>query len=156
VVELGRHLVLRQLFMGEGAGGGDLEGAVAEGVAVGRGRLGAAGDTLREARDALEELADGAVLGLLAAEDEAELERARREANGGRLVERPSEAELAVLRLLTTDLSMREIGGELFLSPNTVRTHTRALYRKLSVSSRADAVARAEALDLLDGVESSG
>ena len=73
-----------------------------------------------------------------------------------RLVERPSEAELAVLRLLTTDLSMREIGGELFLSPNTVRTHTRALYRKLSVSSRADAVARAEALDLLDGVESSG
>ena len=125
-------------------------------VRVGRGRLGAAGDTLREARDALEELADGAVLGLLAAEVEAELERARREANGGRLVERPSEAELAVLRLLTTDLSMREIGGELFLSPNTVRTHTRALYRKLSVSSRADAVARAEALDLLDGVESSG
>jgi ATP/maltotriose-dependent transcriptional regulator MalT len=51
---------------------------------------------------------------------------------------------------------MREISGKLFLSPNTVRTHTRSIYRKLSVGSRADAVARAETLGLLDGGESSG
>jgi LuxR family maltose regulon positive regulatory protein len=66
----------------------------------------------------------------------------------------PSEAELAVLRLLASDLSIREIGGTLFVSANTVRSHTRALYRKLAVSSRADAVARAEALGLLGQTES--
>jgi DNA-binding NarL/FixJ family response regulator len=48
-----------------------------------------------------------------------------------------------VLRLLDTDLSVRQIGEELFLSANTVRTHKRSIYRKLSVNSRADAVARA-------------
>jgi LuxR family maltose regulon positive regulatory protein len=125
-------------------------------VRVRRGRLAAALATLDDARDALRELEDGAALGQLAAEVEADIADARDQANGGRLVERPSEAELAVLRLLTTDLSMREIGGKLFLSPNTVRTHTRSIYRKLSVGSRADAVARAEALGLLEEAESSG
>jgi LuxR family maltose regulon positive regulatory protein len=125
-------------------------------VRMRRGRLAAAVATLREAQDAFRELEDGAALARLAAEVEAEIGDARDQANGGRLVERPSEAELAVLRLLTTDLSMREISGKLFLSPNTVRTHTRSIYRKLSVGSRADAVARAETLGLLDGGESSG
>ena len=45
--------------------------------------------------------------------------------------------------------SMREIGAELFISSNTVRSHTRALYRKLGVGQRADAVARGQALGLL-------
>ena len=125
-------------------------------VRMRRGRLAAATATLHEAQDVLRELEDGAAFARLAAEVEADIADARDQADGGRLVERPSEAELAVLRLLTTDLSMREIGGKLFLSPNTVRTHTRSIYRKLSVGSRTDAVARAEALDLLDGGESSG
>ena len=42
-----------------------------------------------------------------------------------------------------------------FVSPNTIRTHTRAIYRKLAVNSRADAVARADALGLLAQTESS-
>ena len=46
------------------------------------------------------------------------------------MLETPSEAELAVLRLLTSELSARDIGGRLFLSANTVRTHTRAIYRE--------------------------
>ena len=46
-----------------------------------------------------------------------------------------------MLRLLATDLSVREIAAELCLSPNTVRSHTRAIYRKLGVDSRAQAVA---------------
>jgi LuxR family maltose regulon positive regulatory protein len=125
-------------------------------VRVQRGRLTAATETLHEARDALRELEDGAALARLAAEVEAEIVDARDQANGSELVERPSEAELAVLRRLTTDLSIREIGRELFLSPNTVRTHLRSIYRKLGVGSRADAVARAEALGLLDEAESSG
>jgi DNA-binding NarL/FixJ family response regulator len=61
----------------------------------------------------------------------------------------PSPAELAVLRLLDNDLSVRQIGEELFLSANTVRTHKRSLYRKLSVNTRADAVARADVLGLI-------
>ena len=51
-----------------------------------------------------------------------------------------SDAERRILRLLATDLSTREIGRELYLSLNTVKTHTHSIYRKLGVSSRAEAV----------------
>jgi LuxR family transcriptional regulator, maltose regulon positive regulatory protein len=54
-----------------------------------------------------------------------------------------SERELAVLRLLATELSQREIGRELYLSVNTVKTHARNVFRKLGASSRDEAVARA-------------
>jgi LuxR family maltose regulon positive regulatory protein len=53
-----------------------------------------------------------------------------------------SEREVAVLRLLATPLSQREIAAELYLSVNTVKTHTKSLFRKLGVSTRAEAVAR--------------
>jgi ATP/maltotriose-dependent transcriptional regulator MalT len=49
-------------------------------------------------------------------------------------------AELRIRRLLATDLTLREIGRELCLSLNTVKTHTRAIYRKLGVGSRSDAI----------------
>jgi LuxR family maltose regulon positive regulatory protein len=48
--------------------------------------------------------------------------------------------EVTVLRLLGGSLSMREIAQELGLSQNTVKTHTRAIYRKLGVSARHDAI----------------
>jgi LuxR family maltose regulon positive regulatory protein len=48
-----------------------------------------------------------------------------------------------VLRLLAAGLSKREIGSELTLSFNTVDSHTKAIYRKLGVSSRHEAVSRA-------------
>jgi LuxR family maltose regulon positive regulatory protein len=54
-----------------------------------------------------------------------------------------SERELTVLRLLTAGLSEREIGRELYLSFNTVHSHVKSVYRKLGVSSRAEAIARA-------------
>ena len=60
-----------------------------------------------------------------------------------------SDRELAVLRLLRTDLSQREIGEALFVSFNTVKTHVKSIYRKLDVATRTDAVARARELDLL-------
>ena len=50
--------------------------------------------------------------------------------------------ESNVLRLLASDLSLREIAAELFVSYNTVKSQTRAIYRKLGVSTRAEAVAR--------------
>jgi LuxR family maltose regulon positive regulatory protein len=54
-----------------------------------------------------------------------------------------SDRELAVLRLLATQLSQREIGIELYVSLNTVKTHTRHVFRKLGASGRHDAVSRA-------------
>ena len=65
---------------------------------------------------------------------EKTLEKAR--ATAALVFEEPTEAELNVLRLLSTDLSQREIGARLYLSVNTVKTHTRTLYRKLGVTSR--------------------
>ena len=53
-----------------------------------------------------------------------------------------TDREVAVLRLLRGTLSVREIGQELGVSPNTVKTYTRAIYRKFNVSSRPDAVER--------------
>ncbi len=60
-----------------------------------------------------------------------------------------SERELAVLRLLSSRLSLREIGNELYVSLNTIKTHTRNIYAKLRVGSREQAVARARELGLL-------
>src|SRR6185312_1048028 len=58
--------------------------------------------------------------------------------------------ELEVLRLLATRLSRREIGERLYVSLNTVKTHQRALYRKLGVEHRSAAVSRARELGLLN------
>ena len=49
--------------------------------------------------------------------------------------------ERDVLLLLQGSLSVREIGSALYLSPNTVKTHIQALYRKLGAHSREEAVA---------------
>jgi LuxR family maltose regulon positive regulatory protein len=53
--------------------------------------------------------------------------------------------ETRVLRLLDTSLSQPEIARELHVSVNTVRTHIQSVYRKLGVSSRAEALAAARA-----------
>jgi LuxR family maltose regulon positive regulatory protein len=57
-----------------------------------------------------------------------------------------SDRELAVLRLLASDLSQREIGTQLYVSFNTVKAHTRSIFRKLGVTTRAEAVARSREL----------
>ncbi len=115
-----------------------------------RGRLDDADAALRHAQDAIAELSDSGIVARMAADVAQGLTRVRTEATDGRMLESPTEAELVVLRLLPTDLSAREIGNELFLSANTVRSHMRAIYRKLSVSSRAAAVGRATVLGLLE------
>jgi LuxR family maltose regulon positive regulatory protein len=60
-----------------------------------------------------------------------------------------SAREVEVLRLLPSRLSQREIAAELFVSFNTIRTHTRVIFSKLGVTSRAEAVARGRELGLL-------
>lgn len=58
------------------------------------------------------------------------------------LVDPLSERELTVLRFLASRLTSTEVARELYLSVNTVRSHVKAIYRKLGVSTRAEAVAR--------------
>jgi LuxR family transcriptional regulator, maltose regulon positive regulatory protein len=60
-----------------------------------------------------------------------------------------SERELVVLRMLSGPLSERDIGRELYVSHNTVHSHTRSIYRKLGVSSRAEAIRNARGARLI-------
>jgi LuxR family maltose regulon positive regulatory protein len=106
-----------------------------------------AAELIDEAQDVLTLFPDGAEA------PQARLEQLRR-----RLVVRSravpaadalTEREMAVLRLLRGTLSLREIGQELYVSPNTIKTHAQAIYRKLGVSTRQDAVAHAHDIGIL-------
>jgi LuxR family maltose regulon positive regulatory protein len=110
-----------------------------------------AGRLLRESRRTLDGCADPGMLAGLVAGAERRIGRARRT----RVRQLPGEGEpltereLAVLRLLPSGMSQREIGATLYVSQNTVKTHTRGIYRKLQASSRSEAVARARDAGLL-------
>jgi LuxR family transcriptional regulator, maltose regulon positive regulatory protein len=80
----------------------------------------------------------------------------RLERSLGRSSQRPAifgdsltDRELAVLRLLPSQLTHRGIATELFVSLNTVKSHVRAIYRKLNVTSRVGAVDKARELELI-------
>jgi LuxR family transcriptional regulator, maltose regulon positive regulatory protein len=60
-------------------------------------------------------------------------------------------AELRLLPLLATHLSFPQIGQELFLSRNTIKSQAVSIYRKLGVAARNPAVTRARELGLLEG-----
>ena len=60
-------------------------------------------------------------------------------------------AELRLLPLLSTHLTLLEIGERLHLSRNTVKTQAVSIYRKLGVSSRSEAMQRVRELGLLGG-----
>jgi DNA-binding NarL/FixJ family response regulator len=60
-----------------------------------------------------------------------------------------SERERDVLRGIASGATNREIGAQLHLSPHTVKEHTSAVYRKLAVRNRTEAVRRAQRLGLL-------
>jgi LuxR family maltose regulon positive regulatory protein len=125
-------------------------------VRLQRGRLVEAEKALQAAREALDDLPDSGRLPQMAVETARELAAAKDRARGGDVLEPPTEAEQRVLELLGSDLSTREIGEQLYLSASTVHSHKHALYRKLGVHSRPEAVARAEALGLLQRSESPG
>jgi DNA-binding CsgD family transcriptional regulator len=59
-----------------------------------------------------------------------------------------SERERLVLVYVERKLTVAQIAAELFISPNTVKTHLRRLYRKLGVSTREEAIRRARTLGL--------
>ena len=125
-------------------------------VRLARSRLARAASDLERAKRAIAGFPDPGRVRAIAATIEQTLVAARAIADSRELVEEPSPAELAVLRGLAAGLSRREIGAELYISLNTVKTHTRELYRKLGATSHTEAVARAEALGLLEPSESPG
>ena len=119
------------------------------GVKSGLGDRSAAEEMLRGAGKMAEACADPGVLPELVTKT---ARRHRLQPN--RQVRKPyaedmSDRELAVLRLLATDLSQREIGEALFVSVNTVKTHVKNIYYRLDVATRPDAIARARELKLL-------
>jgi LuxR family maltose regulon positive regulatory protein len=61
-----------------------------------------------------------------------------------------TSAELRLLPMLCTHLSFPEIAAGLFVSPHTIKSQARSIYRKLGASSRNQAVERARELGLLD------
>ena len=113
-----------------------------------RGRRLVAEDTLDHAEELLGAARDAGALPALAAALRGELAAAVAGAPV-RAAEPLSPAELAVLRLLPRR-TVREMAEALYLSANTIKSHIRAIYRKLGVHTREDAVARAVALGLLD------
>jgi LuxR family maltose regulon positive regulatory protein len=62
-----------------------------------------------------------------------------------------TDREVEVIALLGTPLTTKEIGEELFLSRNTIKTYLRRIYRKLGAASRDEASLIAEGLDLVPG-----
>jgi ATP/maltotriose-dependent transcriptional regulator MalT len=115
-----------------------------------RSENGAAVQQLRRAEDAIQ------VLVFVQNGLSAQLDREKRRRPRPRGQRQPNSRaepltarEEAVLRFLAGTLSLREIGQEMYVSMNTVKSHTRAIYRKLGVSSRHDAIRRGRELALL-------
>ena len=110
------------------------------------GEMDGARKALESARADLEKLPDPGMLGVLAEHVAAELSAPPR--HEGFYGEPLSEAELRVFALLTAGRSVSEVARELYLAPTTVKTHRRAIYRKLGVTNRQEAIARAAELGL--------
>ena len=85
------------------------------------------------------------VITWLAGEQRAETVRTRQEG----MTEPLTERELTILRLLPAPTPQRELASALFVTPNTLKTHLRAIYRKLGAESRGDAVIRARERGLI-------
>jgi LuxR family maltose regulon positive regulatory protein len=112
------------------------------------GDRGGARELLAEARTILEPFADDAgIFPELLERQERRLHKTMR--RDGSLDEELTERELNVLRRLIGDSSITQIAKDLYVSPNTVRTQVKSIYRKLGVSSRREAVEEARARGLI-------
>ena len=102
---------------------------------------------LAEARAILEASPDAGVFPQLLERQERKL-RAR-PARAGQLDEELTERELDVLRLLSGELSTRQMAQSLYVAPSTVRTQIKSIYRKLGASTRGETVEEARARGLI-------
>ncbi len=107
-------------------------------VAIELGRLPLADELLRELDLRMSAFPDG--MDAMRGRFEELQHLLRATAAHGVLGEPLTSRELDVLRLLQGSMSLQQIAGELYLSFNTVKTHARAVYRKLGVHTRAEAV----------------
>jgi LuxR family maltose regulon positive regulatory protein len=134
----------------DGAGRVELAAALLTAAAAGRVYLDTAphqaGDVrpaalMGEARGILRQCADPEplVTTWLAEEQRAEAARIRQDG----LFEPLTSRELTIVRMLPAPASLRELAADLFVTPNTLKTHLRAIYRKLGAESREEAVIRA-------------
>jgi len=116
-------------------------------VRRGRGDLPGARVLVKQARELIERFTDPGSLPALLEHTEQGLASAPR----GRVKAAAplTERELVVLQLLPAQLSTREISRELSVSVTTIRSQVQAIYRKLQASTRAEAVAHARKLGLL-------
>ena len=105
---------------------------------------------LEAADRARERLAGARDAGALAAALDA-LAGGGRGPRDGVAPEELSARELEVLAALAGPGSLRQVADALFISRNTIKTHTRALYAKLGVASREEAVRRGRELGLVEG-----
>jgi LuxR family maltose regulon positive regulatory protein len=101
---------------------------------------------VEEARLLLSDCVDPGAVGFELEQVARSLTPAHRRIDGGSDL---TERELEVLRYLADGVPKREIGRALFLSYNTIHSHTKSIYQKLRVSSRDAAVARARELGAL-------
>jgi LuxR family maltose regulon positive regulatory protein len=119
-------LELSRVYLGLGdAGGAEAALGQAEEILVERPRLGALGDQARQLRATVDRIAEDPV--------------------GASSL---TAAELRLLPLLATHLSLGQIGEQLHVARATVKAQTTSIYRKLRVSSRGDAVSRSRELGL--------
>jgi LuxR family transcriptional regulator, maltose regulon positive regulatory protein len=144
--ELEHALETRRRVLGISPWSTFLPMTILAGVLLDLGDRAGAAELAAEARDMLTALPDGTeALQARLAELERRIAGRPREAW---MAEPLTEREAAVLRLLGGTMSLREIGQELYLSANTIKTHTQAIYRKLGVSTRHDAVERGKQLGI--------
>jgi LuxR family maltose regulon positive regulatory protein len=106
---------------------------------------GGAAAVLAQVHDILQQRPDLGVLPELAGQLQASIATVNARAVGASSL---TAAELRLLPLLATHLSYQEIGEQLFVSKNTVKTQAYSAYRKLRVSSRSEAVVRTRELGL--------
>jgi LuxR family maltose regulon positive regulatory protein len=116
-------------------------------VAIAAGRLARAKELAEAAEESMARFSDG--MGPMVSRLDAIQGALRLHLSSSQPAEPLTVRELDVLRLLQGPLSLHDIGLELFLSANTVKTHTNAVYRKLGAHSRAEAVRLARERDLI-------
>jgi LuxR family maltose regulon positive regulatory protein len=106
---------------------------------------GSGGTSARRARETVDQYPDVGTLETRLARVEAALDRSAKALRGSQ----PTRAELRVLELLDSDRSLAQIADELYVSRETVKSHTKRLYRRLGARTREKAIATARERDLL-------
>ena len=106
-------------------------------------------DLIAEARRVIDLCPDPGIAGRYLARVEARHQISTPQPVAPELVEDLTARELAVLRYLPSQMSQREIANELYVSLNTVKTHCKAIYRKLGAGNRKAAVQAARDIGLL-------